>query len=123
MPPRPPGGARILLLVYSLGLAVPFVLVGIGFDRVMSASRWLRDRYDAVRFVSGAILVAIGLLLFFGRVWWIRIAFNASSRSSAGASETYAVPCAGVRPKSPSNSPLLVDSRLSRLSTPRIWPQ
>ena len=66
----------LLLAVYSLGLAVPFVLVGIGFDRAMGASRWLRGRYDAVRFVSGALLVALGLLLFFDRFWWIRIAFN-----------------------------------------------
>src|SRR6185295_16189322 len=50
----------LLLLVYSLGLAVPFVLVGIGFDRAMGASRWLRDRYDVVRFISGALLVAVG---------------------------------------------------------------
>jgi cytochrome c-type biogenesis protein len=66
----------LLSFVYSLGLAVPFVLVGIGFDRAMGASRWLRDRYDVVRFVSGALLVALGLLLFFDRFWWIRIAFN-----------------------------------------------
>ncbi len=61
----------ILLAVYSLGLAVPFLLVGIGFGRVMSASRWLRDHYGTVRVVSGGILVAIGLLLFFGRDWWL----------------------------------------------------
>ncbi|HEY3069727.1 MAG TPA: cytochrome c biogenesis CcdA family protein [Gaiellaceae bacterium] len=66
----------LLLLVYSLGLAVPFVLVGIGFDRAMAASRWLRDRYAAIRFVSGAMLVALGLLLFFDRFWWIQVGFN-----------------------------------------------
>jgi cytochrome c-type biogenesis protein len=66
----------LLLLVYSVGLAVPFLLVGIGFDRAMGASRWLRDRYGILRVVSGAILVALGLLLFFDRFWWIRIAFN-----------------------------------------------
>jgi cytochrome c-type biogenesis protein len=66
----------LLLLVYSLGLAVPFVLVGIGFDRAMAASRWLRDRYAAIRFVSGAVLVALGLLLFFDRFWWIQVGFN-----------------------------------------------
>jgi cytochrome c-type biogenesis protein len=66
----------LLLLVYSAGLALPFVLVGIGFDRAMGASRWLRDRYGVVRVVSGAILVALGLLLFFDRFWWIRIGFN-----------------------------------------------
>ena len=37
----------------------------------MSASRWLRDHYGTVRVVSGGILVAIGLLLFFGRDWWL----------------------------------------------------
>jgi cytochrome c-type biogenesis protein len=66
----------VLLLVYSLGLAVPFVLVGIGFDRAMGASRWLRDRYQVVRVVSGALLVALGLLLFFDRFWWIQVGFN-----------------------------------------------
>jgi cytochrome c-type biogenesis protein len=66
----------LLLLVYSVGLAIPFVLVGIGFDRAMGASRWLRYRYGALRIASGAILVALGLLLFFDRFWWIRIAFN-----------------------------------------------
>jgi cytochrome c-type biogenesis protein len=66
----------LLLLVYSAGLAVPFVLVGIGFDRAMGASRWLRDRYGVVRVVSGGLLVALGLLLFFDRFWWISIGFN-----------------------------------------------
>ena len=65
-----------LLAVYALGLALPFLLVGIGFARTMRAFRWLRDRYDVVRVVSGAILVAIGLLLFFDRFWWLNVAFN-----------------------------------------------
>ena len=63
----------LLLAVYSLGLAVPFLLVGIGFGRVMSASRWLRDHYTVVRTVSGAILVTVGLLLFFDRFWWLNV--------------------------------------------------
>jgi cytochrome c-type biogenesis protein len=66
----------LLLLVYSLGLALPFVLVGVGFARTMGAFRWLRDRYDVVRVVSGAILVAVGLLLFFDRFWWLNVAIN-----------------------------------------------
>jgi cytochrome c-type biogenesis protein len=65
-----------LLLVYSLGLALPFLLVGVGFARTMTAFRWLRDRYGAVRLVSGTILVAVGLLLFFDRFWWLNVAFN-----------------------------------------------
>jgi cytochrome c-type biogenesis protein len=65
-----------LLAVYSAGLALPFLLVGIAFDRAMGAFRWLRDRYDVLRVVSGAMLVALGLLLFFDRFWWLNLAFN-----------------------------------------------
>lgn len=63
----------LLLAIYSLGLAVPFLLVGVGFNRVLAASRWLRDHYGAIRLVSGSLLVAIGLILFFGRFWWLNV--------------------------------------------------
>ena len=66
----------ILLHVYSLGLALPFVLVGVGFAQTMGAFRWLRDRYGVVRVASGALLVAVGLLLFFDRFWWLRVGVN-----------------------------------------------
>jgi cytochrome c-type biogenesis protein len=66
----------LLLAVYSAGLAVPFLLVGIAFDRAMGAFRWLRDQYDVLRVVSGGLLVGLGLLLFFDRFWWLNVAFN-----------------------------------------------
>jgi cytochrome c-type biogenesis protein len=66
----------LLLLVYSAGLALPFVLVGLAFARTMSAFRWLRDHYGVLRVVAGAFLVAIGLLLFFDRLWWLNVAVN-----------------------------------------------
>ena len=66
----------LLLLVYSAGLALPFLLVGIGFDRALGAFRWLRDHYPVFRVVAGAMLVALGLLLFFDRFWWLNVAVN-----------------------------------------------
>lgn len=66
------GEGSLLLFAYSIGLAVPFVLAGIAFTRTMGAFRWLRDRYRAIRIGSGAVLVALGLLLFFGRYWWLQ---------------------------------------------------
>jgi cytochrome c-type biogenesis protein len=66
----------LLLLVYSAGLALPFVAVGLGFGRALSAFRWLRDRYGILRVASGAVLVAVGLLLFFDRFWWLNVAVN-----------------------------------------------
>jgi cytochrome c-type biogenesis protein len=66
----------LLLAVYSAGLALPFLLVGIAFDRAMGAFRWVRDQYDVLRVISGGLLVGLGLLLFFDRFWWLNVAFN-----------------------------------------------
>ena len=66
----------ILLAAYSLGIAVAFVLIGIAFTRAMAAFRWVRDHYAWIQVGSGAILVALGLLLFFHRDWWLRVLMN-----------------------------------------------
>jgi cytochrome c-type biogenesis protein len=66
----------VLLLAYSLGLALPFVVAGVAFTHVMGPFRWLRDHYVLIRTASGALLVAIGLLLFFDRIWWLSVGFN-----------------------------------------------
>ena len=66
----------ILLAVYSLGLTVAFVAIGIAFGHAMTAFRWVRDHYDVIRVVSGAVLVALGLLLFFDRNWWLNVAVH-----------------------------------------------
>jgi cytochrome c-type biogenesis protein len=65
-----------LLGVYSLGLAVPFVLAGAVFTRAMGAFRWLRDHYRAIQIGGGAVLVALGLLLFFERFYVLRVYLN-----------------------------------------------
>src|SRR5919202_4723530 len=66
----------VLLLAYSLGLAAAFVLAGVAFAHAMRAFRWVRDHYGAIRVGSGATLVALGLLLFFHRDWWLRVALD-----------------------------------------------
>src|SRR5262245_21637967 len=65
----------VLLFAYSLGLAVPFVLTGLVFAPAMGSFRWLRDRYHYLELVGGLMLAALGLLFFFGRMWWLRSAF------------------------------------------------
>jgi hypothetical protein len=42
----------------------------------MRAFRWLRDRYTLIQVASGIVLVALGLLLFFHRDWWLHVALN-----------------------------------------------
>jgi cytochrome c-type biogenesis protein len=52
----------LLLAAYSAGLAVPFLVTAVAFNRATSAFRWLREHRLAVTFVSGAILIAMGVL-------------------------------------------------------------
>jgi cytochrome c-type biogenesis protein len=66
----------VLLLAYSLGLAFAFLLAGVSFAKAMGTFRWLRDRYRILSVAGGAVLVALGALLFFDRIWWLRVAFN-----------------------------------------------
>jgi hypothetical protein len=42
----------------------------------MAAFRWVRDHYGWIRVASGGTLVALGLLLFFNRDWWLRVLLN-----------------------------------------------
>jgi cytochrome c-type biogenesis protein len=65
-----------LLAVYALGLGAAFLAAGIAFARAMGAFRWVRDRYAVIQVVSGLMLVALGLLLFFHRDWWLHVALN-----------------------------------------------
>jgi cytochrome c-type biogenesis protein len=66
----------VLLAAYSAGLGIAFVLASVAFVRAMTAFRWLRDHYRIIRIVSGAALVALGLLLFFHRDAWLRVGLN-----------------------------------------------
>ena len=66
----------LLLAAYSGGLALAFLVAGLAFARAMRAFRWLRDHYQAIQVASGMTLVVLGLLLFFHRDWWLRVALS-----------------------------------------------
>ncbi len=60
------GEGALLLACYSAGLAVPFMLTAVAFNRATAASRWLRDRWTIVTAISGVVLIAMGVLLLTG---------------------------------------------------------
>jgi cytochrome c-type biogenesis protein len=66
----------VLLAAYSIGLGAAFVLAGVAFSQAMGTFRWIRDRYRYIRIFGGITLVALGLLLFFDRSWWLNVAVN-----------------------------------------------
>ena len=55
-----------LLFVYSLGLGLPFLLIGLGIKRLMGALDFVKRNYHWFAGVSGVVMVAIGVLLLSG---------------------------------------------------------
>jgi cytochrome c-type biogenesis protein len=66
----------LLLAVYALGLAVPFLVAAALFVPAMGLFRRVRDHYAAIQVVSGLVLVALGALLFAGEFWRLRVYLN-----------------------------------------------
>jgi len=61
------GKGILLLTVYSLGLAVPFLLTALGIERFMKFYTGFRRHMHVVEVASGALLIALGVLLVFGK--------------------------------------------------------
>jgi cytochrome c-type biogenesis protein len=57
----------ILLTIYSLGLAVPFLLTSLGIERFLNFYGRFRRHMHTVEVVSGGLLIALGVLLVAGR--------------------------------------------------------
>jgi cytochrome c-type biogenesis protein len=57
-----------LLAVYSMGLAIPFLLTALGIERFLKFYSSFRTCLHAVEVASGALLIALGGLLVFGRL-------------------------------------------------------
>lgn len=56
----------LMLLVYSLGLGIPFVLSAVLIDRLKSAFDWVKKNYRIINIFSGILLIVIGLLMATG---------------------------------------------------------
>ena len=55
-----------MLLCYSLGLGIPFLLSAVLIDKLKGAFNWIKMHYDAVNRVCSGILVLIGVLMATG---------------------------------------------------------
>lgn len=61
-------GAVGLLSVYSLGLAIPFLLASLALDRFLVAFKRFRRWMGVVEVASGVLLILLGLLLVTGQL-------------------------------------------------------
>jgi cytochrome c-type biogenesis protein len=63
----------LLLVLYSLGLGLPFIALALGLNRARGSMAWLRRHGRHVEVVGGALLVGVGVLFVTG-TWeaWFR---------------------------------------------------
>ncbi|MHB8594721.1 MAG: cytochrome c biogenesis CcdA family protein [Acidimicrobiales bacterium] len=63
----------LLLILYSLGLGLPFIALALGLNRARGSMAWLRRHGRHVEVVGGALLVGVGVLFVTG-TWeaWFR---------------------------------------------------
>jgi len=57
----------VLLAIYSLGLAVPFLLTSLGIERFLNFYNRFKFHMHALEVASGGLLIALGVLLVLGR--------------------------------------------------------
>ena len=63
----------LLLLVYGLGLALPFLLVSLGFTQAMRSFRFMRRSYRGFQVFAGLVLVVMGYLLATDQLYIVNI--------------------------------------------------
>ena len=56
----------IMLLVYSLGLGIPFFLSAVLIDKLRGAFNFIKKHYKVINIVCGSLLILVGLLMATG---------------------------------------------------------
>lgn len=71
----------VLALAYTLGLGIPFVVLGVAFVRFAGALAWVRTHQRAVMRAGGVLMVLVGIALITGLwdVWMAALRGWASS--------------------------------------------
>ena len=56
----------VMLLCYSLGLGIPFLLSAVLIDKLRGTFNWIKAHYDLVNKICGGALVLVGVLMATG---------------------------------------------------------
>lgn len=63
----------VLLAFYSAGLAIPFLLTALAFERMTSVFGVVKRHYQVVIAAGGAVLIAMGVLVWSGELFQLNI--------------------------------------------------
>lgn len=56
----------LMLLAYSIGLGIPFLISAVLIDKLKSAFNWIKSHYQVINMVCGALLIFVGVLMMTG---------------------------------------------------------
>ena len=60
-----------LLALYSLGLGLPFLIIGVAFDSITPLLKRIHQYSSLISIISGLLLIAIGILILTNRLIWL----------------------------------------------------
>jgi len=60
------GHGIALLAVYSMGLAIPFLIAALATDAFLRISQRFKRHFHAIEVLAGILLIAVGVLIFLG---------------------------------------------------------
>jgi cytochrome c-type biogenesis protein len=63
----------LLIVFYSLGLGLPFLVLAVAFEWAAPAVRALNRRRRVIDFASAGVLTVMGLLLLTNHLWWVTL--------------------------------------------------
>jgi cytochrome c-type biogenesis protein len=67
---------ELLLVFYSLGLGLPFVIAGVAFGRVTVVMSWARRNARIINLIAGIVLVVFGVILLTDSVHRLSTVFS-----------------------------------------------
>ena len=56
----------LMLLCYSLGLGIPFILSALLIDRLKGAFNFIKKNYRVINLICGVFLIIVGLMMMTG---------------------------------------------------------
>ena len=56
----------LMLLCYSLGLGIPFLLSAVLIDKLKSTFNWIKSHYQIINLICGVVLILVGVLMATG---------------------------------------------------------
>jgi len=64
------GQGALLLAIYSLGLGIPFIVIGLAWGAIMPLWKSINRYLGIISIVSGVLLIVVGILMLTGNLAW-----------------------------------------------------